>query len=58
MQANTEPQEGKKDTPVRFNENKIEPQCNLLKQVILEYTRKHNIQKEKMEGHPNPSLKQ
>ena len=40
------------DTPSRCNENEIEPQCNLSKQVILESTRKHNMQKETMEGHP------
>ena len=57
MQANTEPREGKQDIPGMFNENKIEPQCNLSKQVIIKSTRKHNMQKETMEGHPNPSLK-
>ena len=58
MQANTEPRDGKRDTLGRFNENEIEHQCNLSKQVIIESTRKHNMQKETMEGHPNPSLKQ
>ena len=52
MQANTEPWEGQQDTPGSFNENEIEPQCNLSKQVIIESTRKHNMQKEMMEGYP------
>ena len=45
---------GQPDTPGRLNENEIEPQCNLSKQVILESTRKHHMQKEMMEGHPKP----
>ena len=36
----------------QFSENTIEPQCNLSKEVIIEYTRKHNVQKETMEGYP------
>ena len=54
MQANPEPQEGQQNTPGRFNKNKIEYQCNLSKQVILNSTRKHNMQKETIEGHPKP----
>ena len=54
MQANTEPQEGQHDTPGRFNENEIDPQCNLSKKVIIKYTRKHNMKKKTMEGHPKP----
>ena len=54
MQDTIEPHEGHQDTTGRFNKNEIEPQCNLSKQVILESTRKHNMQKETMDGHPNP----
>ena len=54
MQTNIEPREGKHDMQCNYNENEIEPQCNLSKQVITKSIRKHNMQKETVEGHPKP----